>query len=99
MRKGASPTGWCRARWCRAWAGQWISWQAHAASYREAITPLLDSTRPAAPPVAARRPQLHHDRALFTELLLLFAAFRGGESFRNLGRALLQRLHHPLYFC
>jgi sucrose-phosphate synthase len=44
------------------------SWQAHAASYREAITPLLDSARPAAPPVAGRRPELHHDRALFTDL-------------------------------
>ncbi len=44
------------------------SWSAHAASYRRAITPLLDAARPAAPPVAARRPQLHHDRALFTDL-------------------------------
>ncbi|MDX1594223.1 MAG: HAD-IIB family hydrolase [Gammaproteobacteria bacterium] len=44
------------------------SWEAHAASYREAIAPLLDAERPSATPVGPRREKLHHDRALFTDL-------------------------------
>jgi sucrose-phosphate synthase len=63
-----------RARWetCAAngLAGvrEHYSWNAHAASYRRAIAPLLESGRPAARPVVTRRPQLYHDRALFTDL-------------------------------
>ncbi len=63
-----------RERWERCAANglagvrEHYSWTAHAATYRAAIAPLLDSARPAAPPVAPRRDELHHDRALFTDL-------------------------------
>jgi sucrose-phosphate synthase len=63
-----------RDRWRRCAANglagvrRHYAWEAHASSYRAAITPLLDAQRPAAPPAGERRPQLHHDRALFTDL-------------------------------
>ncbi len=44
------------------------SWQAHAESYLAAIKPLLAQTEPLPRIPKHRRPILHHDRALFTDL-------------------------------
>lgn len=43
------------------------SWQAHAQRYLQALRPLLEQGKPARVP-PPRRPQLYHDRALFTDL-------------------------------
>lgn len=43
------------------------SWQAHAASYLEALKPLLEQGTPALKP-PRRRPMLYHDRAIFSDL-------------------------------
>ena len=63
-----------RARWreCAdnglAGVRRHYSWDAHAAAYRAAIAPLLATARPAVAPAMPRRVQLHHERALFTDL-------------------------------
>ena len=43
------------------------SWQAHAQRYLTALQPLLEQGRPTRGPLT-RRPQLYHDRAIFTDL-------------------------------
>ncbi|KAA6185150.1 glycosyltransferase [Thiohalocapsa marina] len=44
------------------------AWAAHAESYIEAITPLLETVEPPPRAPLSRRPMLYHDRAIFTDL-------------------------------
>ncbi|MEB4591828.1 HAD-IIB family hydrolase [Candidatus Thiothrix sp. Deng01] len=47
---------------------QHYSWQAHVEKYLEATRPLLEQAQASPPIPARRRKQLHHDRALFSDL-------------------------------
>jgi sucrose-phosphate synthase len=47
---------------------QHYSWHAHAESYMEAVTPLLEKVEPPPRAPMTRRPMLYHDRAIFTDL-------------------------------
>lgn len=47
---------------------QHYSWQAHVDKYLAAIRPLIEQTEPVVKMSLARRPQLYHDRAIFTDL-------------------------------
>lgn len=47
---------------------QHYSWQAHVEKYLEVIRPLLEQVQASPPLHAKRRRQLHHDRALFSDL-------------------------------
>ena len=44
------------------------AWEAHAKSYIEAISPLLEAVEPPPNAPVTRRPLLYHDRAIFTDL-------------------------------
>ena len=47
---------------------QHYSWQAHVEKYLEVVQPLIERTASTAPAPTQRRQQLHHDRALFSDL-------------------------------
>ncbi|MEZ5454374.1 MAG: HAD family hydrolase [Thiothrix sp.] len=47
---------------------QHYSWQAHVEKYLQVIRPLLEQAQASPPVQAKRRKQLHHDRALFSDL-------------------------------
>ncbi len=47
---------------------QHYSWQAHVSKYLEVIRPLLEQTQASPPLHSKRRKQLHHDRALISDL-------------------------------
>ena len=47
---------------------QHYSWQAHVEKYLEVVQPLIERTASTAPAPTQRRKQLHHDRALFSDL-------------------------------
>ncbi len=47
---------------------QHYSWEAHARRYLELIQPTIDKTERLVRPPRSRRPMLHHDRAIFTDL-------------------------------
>jgi sucrose-phosphate synthase len=47
---------------------KYYSWAAHADRYLKTIRPLVDRTEVVAFTPIARRPMLHHDRAIFTDL-------------------------------
>ncbi len=47
---------------------QHYSWQAHAAKYYAVVAPLISRAEAPAPLLTKRRRQLHHDRALFSDL-------------------------------
>lgn len=44
------------------------SWESHAKQFLKKIKPILKQVKPVVPPSLRRRPMLHHDRAIFTDL-------------------------------
>lgn len=44
------------------------SWQSHAKSFLKKLQPILEQVEVISPPKLGRRPMLHHDRAIFTDL-------------------------------
>ena len=47
---------------------RYYSWESHAKRFLDRVRPVLEQVEDLIPPRLARRPMLHHDRAIFTDL-------------------------------
>lgn len=47
---------------------RYYSWESHAKRFLDRVRPILEQAEDFIPPKLARRPMLHHDRAIFTDL-------------------------------
>jgi sucrose-phosphate synthase len=85
-----------RARHGLAGVRRHYTWKAHAESYLELIGPIVDRTARPLPAPRSRRPMLHHERALVSDLDLSLV---GDDEALSELIGLLQNHRHDTTFC